>query len=355
MTAKAKKTLKIVIIVLVSLVLLFSVASVIVCGIIYDGQFDDTSVPNWETKYGANYEWAAAKGYTWDTVKVPSDDVELTGRVFGTENTKGLVVFCHGLGGGTELYIAEICGLVDRGWQVLGVDFRGHMTSPDVSRGIPQSQIDLDNILTWVEGQDRFEGMDVVLFGHSWGGYAVTSVLNYDHDVKAVVAVSGLSDAYGFISRQMVDMLGAFGKIEGIYGSIYQFLKFGRAAGRTSVKGINNVEIPVMIVQGSHDTTVTGVDQIYAHQDEITNPYVIYDLRTGAGTGTHNYVLRSEAAYEYINEVDAELEALEAAHGGSLTYEEEVAFYATVDDDRISEIDMAFWDNVSAFYDSCIR
>ena len=353
-SAKAKKTLKIVLISFIALLLVFSVASVIVCGIIYNGQFEDTDSPDWSTKYGVNFETMEAKGYTHEKVEVPSAGVTLQGRIYGTENTKGLVVFCHGLGGGSELYIAEICGLVDRGWQVLAVDFRGHMQSPDVARGFPQSQIDLDNILKYVECAPRFRGLDVVLFGHSWGGYAVTSVLNYDHDVKGVVAVSGINDALGFIGRQTVGMLGFFGHVEAPFGSIFQYLKFGRAAGFSAVRGINRSDIPVMIVQGTHDDTVVGEDQIMYYRDDITNPNVIFVDRDGEGQGTHNYILRSEAAFAYINETDAAYDAYKAAHGGSLTHDEKVAFYDTVDDERISEIDAAFWDDVSAFFETCI-
>lgn len=355
---KGKRAIIIILCVLLGLVLLFSVTSVIVCGIIYSGQFGRSDTPDWSTKYGVNFEKMEALGYVAEKVSVPSGKLHLTGYLYGAEldAPKGLVVFCHGLGGGTELYVAEICGLVDRGWQVLGVDFRGSFSSEgeDV-HGLPQSVYDLNNILTWVEGQTRFDGMDVVLFGHSWGGYAVTSMLNYGkHDVKAVVAASAIYDAYGFIGRQTIGMLGGFGYVEYPFGCIYQWLLYGRAAGFNGVDGINKANIPVMIVQGTHDSTINGADALTYYKDKITNPNVIWVEPDGAGRGTHNYILRSEDAYAYICEVDAAYDALKAEHPEGLTYEQKVAFYQSVDDQRISEIDKDFWDSVDLFFTEAI-
>lgn len=353
---KKKKGLIIALCSVLGFLLLFSVASVIVCGTIYDAQFDRSDSPNWATKEGLSFADYSEEDYPRDIVKIPSAGSELTTYIFAAKESKGLVVFCHGLGGGTELYINEIIALVDRGWTVLASDFTGSFSTEGPSiKGFPQSVIDLNNILTWVEAQERFSGMDVMLIGHSWGGYAVTNVLNYGtHDIKAVVAVCPVYGAYKFIGQQTIDMLGFLGYIEYPYGCLYQFMKFGRAAAFNAVDGINKSDIPVMIVIAENDRTVKGNDSLLTYKDKIKNPNATFVIRSGEGQGTHNYVFRTEAAYRYVQETDAAYDQYKAEHGGSLTYEEKVAFYDTVDDARISEVDQAFMDQISAFFEDAL-
>ncbi len=351
----AKKICKTVIITLLILAILFSVASTVVCGIIYNGQFGRSERPDWRVKAGLHYEITDEK-YPREAVTVPSDGLMLNGSIFGRENTKGLVVFCHGLGGGAELYLPEICKLVDYGWQVLACDFRGSFTSPgDTTKGIPQCVIDLDNILTWVEAESRFDGMKICLAGHSWGGYAVTNVLNEkEHGISAVVSFAGIYSAFDFIGDQMIRMLGGFGKIEVPFGSLYQLLLFGKPAAYTAAGGINRANIPVMIIHGDRDEVIFGVGAIPSHKNKITNPYVVYIERAGEGIGTHNGVLKSEAALTYQQETEQALEQYRTEHGGSLTYEEECAFFETVDDWKYSEPDGEMWAQIDQFFTEAI-
>ncbi len=348
------KMIKTTLIVLLVLALLFSIVSVIVCGKIYDSQFPRTDRPDWNVRPGLHYEITDPK-YPRETVQIPSGDIALNGYLFGTENDTGLVVFCHGMYGGAEFYLPEIIALVERGWQVLACDLRGSFTSPgDSTEGIPQSVVDMDNILTWVEANERFDGLKVCLAGHSWGGYAVTNVLNEDHDISAVVSFAGIYDAFGFIGRQTVDMLGTFGKIEAPFGSLYQLIKFGTKAAYTAASGINKAGIPVMIYQGDRDETINGEDSIPAHRDEITNPNVIYVEVAGEGIGSHNGILRCEESLAYQAQVDTEWEAYRAERGGEVSYEEEKAFFDTVDDWRYTVVDKEMWDTIDAFYRDAI-
>ncbi len=351
-----KKIGKITMITLLTLVLLFSAASTVICGIIYNGQFGRSEPPDWNMRAGLHYD-ITDEDYPRETVTVPSEGLELKGYIFGADNTKGLVVFCHGMGGGTELYLPEICTLVDRGWQVLACDFRGSFTSPgDTTKGIPQSVADLDNILTWVESEERFSGMKICLAGHSWGGYAVTNVLNErDHDIAAVASFAGIYSAFDFIGSQTVQMLGTFGYIERPFGHLYQLLLFGGQAAYNAAGGINRAGIPVMIVHGDRDEVINGVSAIPTHREKITNPNAVFIERSGEGIGTHNGLLKSEAALAYETEVIAAYEQYVADCGGSPTYEEICAFYDTVDDWKISEPDPALWDEVDRLFTDAVN
>ena len=78
------------------------------------------------------------------------------------------------------------------GYYVFAYDATGNDESEGEGvGGIPQGVIDLDHAISFVEESDHFPDLPIVLFGHSWGGYSVSSVLTYHPEVKAVIACSG--------------------------------------------------------------------------------------------------------------------------------------------------------------------
>ena len=46
-----------------------------------------------------------------------------------------------------------------------------------------------------MEESGNFPDLPIVLFGHSWGGYSVCSVLTYHPEIKAVIACSGFNSS----------------------------------------------------------------------------------------------------------------------------------------------------------------
>jgi alpha-beta hydrolase superfamily lysophospholipase len=115
----------------------------------------------------------------------------------------------HGLGGGADDYLPQIMFFVNHGYKVLGYNCTGSYESEGKSTiGFSQAVLDLDAALNYVEQEDSLNGLDVLLFGHSWGGFAVTNILNYDHDITAVVSVAGVNSAKTFVENIMLDRLG---------------------------------------------------------------------------------------------------------------------------------------------------
>lgn len=111
----------------------------------------------------------------------------------GEENGKGLVILSHGIRDRAEGYFSEARGFLNEGYRVLLYDATGSGASSGRSqRGLPQSAIDLQRILSWAERQSCFEGLDFYLYGHSWGGYAVCAVFcKGEHPrVKAVCSLA---------------------------------------------------------------------------------------------------------------------------------------------------------------------
>ena len=101
------------------------------------------------------------------------------------EYMKGVVVISHGLGGGGHNSYMDVADFfTSNGYVVFAYDATGNDESRVVSifKGIPQGLIDLDYAIQFVKQTSDFDGLPIMLFGHSWGGYSVGSVLNLHPD-----------------------------------------------------------------------------------------------------------------------------------------------------------------------------
>ena len=171
-----KKIRKIVGIVLAALAVIFCIASVIIVQVLFDQTFARTAPREQGLTAYLRY-WDVEEQYSREEVSFLSGKNRLYGHLYGAGNPGGLVVISHGMGGGEESYLAEALYFVDQGYQALCYSNTGCWDSEGkTSIGLNQSVLDLDAALTWVEGESRFDGVPVFLYGHSWGGYAVAAV-----------------------------------------------------------------------------------------------------------------------------------------------------------------------------------
>lgn len=140
-------------------------------------------IPEYTVRY---YYEHYEKDYPREEVTLLSGENTLHAYIYGQQNDKALLVFGHGSGGFHEDYMDHIVWFVDHGYRVFASDLTGSGNSGGKGiMGMPQSAIDMDAILTYIENDPELSGMKKVLYGHSWGAYGVTAVLNFDHDVTA--------------------------------------------------------------------------------------------------------------------------------------------------------------------------
>jgi len=121
-------------------------------------------------------------------------------------------VVAHSFGDGAEGYFGVITYFVDMGWRVFAYDKTGsHNSEGSGTRGLVQSVLDLDAALTFITAQEW--ELPIVLFGHSWGGFASTAVLNFDHEISAVVSLAGYNKPVQVLhdtSRRILGRSGTF-------------------------------------------------------------------------------------------------------------------------------------------------
>ena len=297
------KKQKIILITVISLFGFYLAGSTITALVVYSGSFG--KVDGFQNDSFYTYiTWNEVNQvrYSREEVYFNSGGNKLQGFIYGRENSNGLVVISQGLGGLADSYFPMIMYFVDNGWRVFAFNNTGVDGSEGRNtRGLIQSVIDLDAALTYIEASGKFIGLPVMLVGHSWGGYAVCAVLNYDHNVNAVVSFAGFNKGSEVIRKFGVSMAGGFYYLVSPQLWLIEKIRFGNTAQLTAVDGINKAGIPVMIVQSSDDDSITPDDiSIYAHRSKITNPNAEIVFFDGANASGHEYVFCSGEQREYM-------------------------------------------------------
>ena len=203
------------------------------------------------------YEFTSDKGDT------------LVGYMYSTgEAQKGIIVLAHGFGGGGHNSYMNVADLFARnGYYVFAYDATGNDESGgDSVGGLAQGVADLNSAITFVGKSGNFPDLPIGLFGHSWGGYCVSSVLSYHPEVRAVIECSGFNCSS--------DMFEAQGKAEagdGIYlmmpfVKLQEQIKCGEYASATGMKGFESTDAHIMAVHSADDNVVPigyGFDKYY--------------------------------------------------------------------------------------------
>lgn len=348
-----RKALKIALISLIAFILFFSAGSMIFIKNTYNKNFTRIDKP----AFSGYLTYKDVEGYNRREVEFQSGKNALKGYIYGEENDKGLVVIAHGLGFGSENYLPETLYFVDKGWRVFTYDCTGtHESEGENTVGLPQSVIDLNAALTYIEGNSTLKDLPIMLYGHSWGGYAVTAIFNYNYDITAATSISGFSSPMELMFEQAENMMGPFAYVEYPFLWIYQTMLFGKTAGVTAVDGINSTDTAVMIIHGDEDKEISYYGaSIIAHKDEITNPNVIYKTCSTENHNGHNSLYESEAASEYKKEKNNEYKEVFDSYNGNIPEDVKAEYYAVIDKFQTSERDAEFMSEVNAFFEKQLK
>ncbi len=331
------------------LLLVFSAVSFVVMKNFYDKNF-----PRYDTPKPGYLTFSDVPEYSPTMVSFQSGKNKLAGYIYGGEKDKGLVVIAPGRGGGAETFLPETIYFVDHGWRVFSFDYTGSFASEGKGTlGLPQSRLDLDSALDYIKNNDSLNKLPVMLYGHSWGGYAVASVLNDHQDISAVVSISGFNSPMGLLKEQLIDQLGFLGMIEYPFAWLYQTLLFGRDPFVTAVDGINRDDVPVLIIHGTDDEAIKyNGASIIARRNAIDDPNAVYKPITAENKNNHDRLFRSDEALAYIDQKNEEYRSVYNQYNGNIPDDVLKQFYAGVDHFRTSELDPQFMDTVNSFFET---
>ncbi|MBQ4511649.1 MAG: alpha/beta fold hydrolase [Anaerolineaceae bacterium] len=296
-----KKTMKIILIIFFSLVLLIVVGLWALSVYIYNEKFNQRfesyepqmlRVEDFDGLERTKYEFPSDKGQ------------KLTGYLYshGDADPQGIIILAHGFGGGGHNSYMDVADyFTQNGFLVFAYDATGNDESEGKGvGGLPQGVIDLDHAITFVETSGNFPQLPIMLFGHSWGAYSSGSVLSYHPEVKAIIACSGFNS-----SPEMFEAEGRREAGDGIalllpFVKLHEAIKYGKYASSSVLNGLAASDARVMVVHGAEDDFVPasiGYDRCYEkYKDDPRFSFVMLEHQG------HNYVYDDMT---YINEFNA--------------------------------------------------
>lgn len=289
--------------IIITILLLFIIGSFAMTKIIYDGIFKrydaETEVPEAlkelvelresVTFYSGEYE---LQGYLYSKEGIPEafyseDDLEEEGQT-----VHPLVVIVPGFHADSNDYLWQVQSLLMYGYDVFIFDATGSGESEGASYvGFSQELFDLDAALSYIEATYEYE--NVFLLGHSRGGYAACGMLDSEHEITAVVSVSGINSAMEAVIGSAEHYVGplAYGNYPLLW--LYQVSIFDEdTVGIQADECISNSDVPTLVVQGDADDTASMEESsIYSHKDEITSDHVEYYVCDIPGQNGHTDLL----------------------------------------------------------------
>ncbi len=260
-----KKKKKIVLVVVISIILLLITCWMALCIKLYDDNIN-ISADSYEPLMlrVSDFEGLECKEYSFTSDKGQN----LAGYLYSKcREVHGIVIIAHGFGAGHNSYMDVADYFAGNGYLVFAYDATAMDKSEGESLGgVPQGVIDLDHAISFVENCHEIPDLPIVLFGHSWGGYSVSSVLTYHPEVSAVIECSGFNSSPDMFESGGKDVAGNV-----IYAmrpciSIYEHIKYGKYAENTAMDGFDSTDAPVMIVHSADDGVIGieyGLDKYY--------------------------------------------------------------------------------------------
>lgn len=346
-----RKTKRIAIAVAAS-VLGVSITTVISAICIYDSFFERYERPNYELYPGLYCYDRIQNELPRETFQIKSDKNKLSAYYYEAENSRGLVVLAHGFHAGADDYLPLIEAIVNKEYSVLTYDVTGVYSSEgDSVVGMCQSLRDLDNVLNFAKSEQPFKDMPKCVIGHSWGGYAASSVLALHSEIKAAALIAPMNSGEEVMLEKAEQYAGKIVYTTKPIIDAYQKFLFGDYVKYDGVTGINSTNVPVLIAQGVDDTTITPNGQsITAHLDEITNPNVT--LYWGKNyQGTHTGIWHSSESEKCQLNIKNQTEALEKSLQREPNESELAAIYSTVDHRLYSEVNTELIDLIISTFD----
>jgi len=349
--AKAKKVVAAILATLTGVSAMTVVSSVIA----YDAFFTRYERPDYAL-YPGEYCYSRVQSrLTRKEFFYRTDESHLKGYYYPSTQGKGLVVVAHGYHAGADDYIPAIEYFVNNGYNVFAYDCQGTYDSyGEGTVGMCQSLVDLDGTLTYLSNTAPYCNQKLFLFGHSWGGYAVSSVLALHDDIRAAACIAPMNNGSTIMVEKGEQYAGKIASMSKPLFDAYQTILFGDYVNYNGVKGINSVDIPVLIAHGVDDTIITYDKQsITAHKAEITNPNVRYYEGYGA-QGGHDSIWHSKESVAYKGEIDGRLKKLQMERGRDLTAQEKADFLQDVDHALYSAINPTLFAQILEMFDSQI-
>lgn len=223
--------------------------------------------------------------------RFPAGENELQGYYYPSEEKKVLLLLAPGFHAGADSYLRQIEYFQSLGWGVFSFDPTGSYESGGESYvGFPQEIYDLQAALDYLNSQALYGYEELVLFGHSRGGYAVCAMAGSNYDISAIVSVAGSNSAMDAVIEPAAEAVGPLAYVNYPFLWLYQSLLFDYDTANLEISELlNAARIPTLIIHGVSDETVShDAFSVMAHREEIHSAQV--EFLSWQETGAEGHV-----------------------------------------------------------------
>lgn len=270
------------------------------------------------------------------------------------EEYKAVLLTAHGIGCSRANYLNRYNYFAKKGYIVFAYDATGTCESEGKGiKGLPQSQVDMANAIEYLSSIEQIQDYKLLVYGHSWGGYASATMLNRDcaDKVTACATLSGFNDVWGIMRYQVVKRASKVALLMKPWVFLHYFLMYGKAGIYTGMKGINKYKGPVLVMHSKDDKTVNFSSSVAIHQKECTNPKAEFIILEDRG----HTISRSVEAERLI------MQSFKAHNGTSLKQGKSNIFqynvdlnYEYADDKWVFDLEESFMDRVNEFFEKAL-
>ncbi len=199
-----------------------------------------------------------------------------------------IILFCHGMGPGHTAYLSEIEILAKRGYKVLTLDYTGCDKSKGERLGsLNMPTLDVMELLDYLKLEQQ-----VILIGHSLGGYTALNAINLRGDIDKAVIISGFLSIKSLISSSVHSKF-----------IISRLLKYEQKTlpEYSSVDNVNylkNTKDKIIFIHSKDDPIVKYIPEVF-QKEGIDNPSLKI-LSVNHRKHNPNY---TDDAVNYLNDV----------------------------------------------------
>lgn len=207
------------------------------------------------------------------------------GKNVAPEDYKAVMIVAHGIGCSRASYINRYDYFARKGYIVFAYDCTGTCESEGKGiRGLVQSQVDLDSAINYISEIEQLKNYKILVYGHSWGGYATATELNSKTAEKltAVATLSGFDDIWGTCEYQLSRYATKIVVLTKPWVYLYYILKYGKRALYKGINGVSKFHGPVLVMHSKDDPTVHYEDSVAIRQPKNKNPqakFVVFEDR----------------------------------------------------------------------------
>lgn len=250
-----------------------------------------------------------------------------------------LIIFDHGMGAGHRPYMREIEAICKAGYTVFSYDHEGSAESEGSAiRGLSGSLCDLDMCLNAIKVTPYYDGREITVIGHSWGGFSAKNIAALHPEVKKIVAFAGFSSVDELLHSILPRIL---------HFACKDILKYEEEMNPTyaTVRAEDSLKksgVQALIFHSSDDPVVSANVHQYPLAEKLRDDPNVEFITVDNRGHNPNY---TEAAVKLLGNYYSEKKKL-TSHRKLKTKEQKAEFLSHHDFYAITEQDAAVWNKV---------